>query len=124
MGKSVNKPTSFWQSCQGALNGIIFSLKTERHLRFHFFASIVVILLGMYVRLELAEWLFVIYAMGSVIVAELFNTALERTIDLVQPGFHPMAGIAKDIAAGAVLVTAVQSVIIGILVFGPYLYLK
>ncbi len=124
MGKSVNKPMTFLQCCYKALNGIIFSLKTERHLRFHFFASSVVIMLGFYLRLEPVKWLFVIYAMGSVIVAELFNTALERTIDLVQPGFHPMAGMAKDIASGAVLVTAIQSVIIGILILGPYLYIK
>lgn len=115
------KPTGFIQSCRKACRGVAYSLKTEKHLRFHFFASAIVISFSLYLRLAREDWLFVIYAMGSVIVAELFNTALERAVDIVQPSYHPIAGIAKDIASGAVLVTAVQAIIIGIIVFTPYL---
>jgi diacylglycerol kinase len=116
------KPASFLKSCQCASKGIIYSFKTERHLRFHFFMALLVIALGFYFNLQVQEWLFLIYAIGSVLVAELFNTALERTVDLAQPGYHHLAALAKDIAAGAVLVTAIQAVIIGTVIFGPYLF--
>ncbi|NLI91641.1 MAG: diacylglycerol kinase family protein [Peptococcaceae bacterium] len=122
MSQFKEKPSSFLRSCQGACKGIFHSLKTEKHLRFHFFASFVVITAGFYLKISGIHWLFITYAIGSVIAAELFNTALERVVDLVQPGYHPIAGIAKDIAAGAVLVTAIQSVVIGIMIFGPYFY--
>lgn len=115
------KPTSFFQSCKGACRGISYSLKTEKHLRFHFFAAIIVISFGFYIDLARQDWLFVLYAIGSVIVAELFNTALEKSVDLTQPSYHPLAGMAKDIASGAVLFTAVQAVVIGIIIFTPYL---
>lgn len=118
------KHTGFVQSCKGACKGIAYSFRAEKHLRFHFFAAIIVISLGLYIGLAREDWLFVIYAIGSVIVAELFNTALERSIDLLQPTFHPIAGIAKDIASGAVLITAIQAVVIGIIVFTPYLVIK
>lgn len=122
MSKKRNlKPAGFLQSCRGACKGISYSLRREKHLRFHFFAAAVVILSGLYFNIARVDWLFIMYAIGSVITAELFNTALERTIDLTQPTFHPMAGIAKDIASGAVLVTAIQAVIIGFMIFRPYI---
>lgn len=120
--QKVKKPTSFLASCKGAWRGIAYSLQTEKHLRFHFFASLLVIAAGLIFHLTLVNWLFITYAIGSVIVAELFNTALERTVDLIKPDFHPMAGMAKDIASGAVLVTAIQAVIIGTLIFWPYVF--
>lgn len=116
------KPVPFPNSCKSAYKGIVYSFKTERHLRFHFFAAFVVIAGGGYLHLKIDEWLFITYAIGSVLVAELFNTALERAVDLAKPDYHALAGIAKDIAAGAVLVTAIQSVIIGLMIFGPYVF--
>jgi diacylglycerol kinase (ATP) len=115
----MKKRTSFRKSCEGAVKGIGYSIRTEKHLRFHFFAAFIVILFGFYFNLTSTHWLFIAYAIGSVVVAELFNTAIERVVDLVTPEFHPLAGMAKDIAAGAVLVTAVQSIIIGTIIFGP-----
>lgn len=120
--KYQKKPITFTKSCEGACKGIAYSLKTERHLRFHFFASLLVIALGLYLDLKSYEWLFITFAIGSVLVAELFNTALERTVDLAKPEFHPLAGRAKDVAAGAVLVTAIQAVVIGIIIFGPCIF--
>ncbi len=118
----VRKPKSFPKSCRGACKGIVYSLKTESHLRFHFFAALTVLALGLYWDIRLTEWLFLTYAIGSVLIAELFNTALERAVDLAKPGFDFLAGTAKDIASGAVLVAAIQSVIIGVLIFGPYIF--
>lgn len=120
--KPVRKPRSFPKSCQGAFKGIIYSFKTESHLRFHFFAALTAVALGFYLDIRIVEWLFLTYAIGSVLIAELFNTALERSVDLSKPGFNLLAGTAKDIAAGAVLVAAIQSVIIGIMIFGPYMF--
>lgn len=116
------KPPSFIRNLKGAIKGIFYSLKTERHLRFHFFATLVVICTGLYFNLNHIEWLFLIYAIGSVITAELFNTAIERTVDLAKPEYHPIAGAAKDVASGAVLVTAIQAVIIGIIIFWDYIF--
>jgi len=118
----LKKPTSFLASCKGACQGIAYSLQTEKHLRFHFFAALLVVTAGLFFQLNLVNWLFITYAIGSVIVAELFNTALERIVDLIKPDYHPLAGMAKDIASGAVLVAAVQAVIIGTLIFGPYVF--
>lgn len=119
---SLKRSIPFHKSCAGAGKGIAYSFKTERHLRFHFFAALLVIALGIYLDITNTEWLFITYAIGSVVIAELFNTALERTVDLNSPGYSPLAGTAKDIAAGAVLVAAVQSAIIGIIIFGPYIF--
>ena len=113
---------NFGQSLKRACRGIIYSLKTEKNMRFHFLAALLVIVVGFILRISKIHWLFIIYAIGSVLVAELFNTSLERAIDLAKPAVHPLAGIAKDIAAGAVLVTAIQAVIIGYVVFGAYLF--
>lgn len=107
---------------KSALKGIVYALRTEGHVQFHLFAAIVVIICSTYFDLKTLEWLFIIYAIGSVIIAELFNTALERAVDLAKPEFHPIAGVAKDVAAGAVLVAACQSVVIGTIIFLPYIF--
>lgn len=121
-GNSKKKPIPFAQSFARAWKGIVYSLQTESHLRFHFFASLVVVGCGLIFRVKNTEWLFIIYAIGSVVIAELFNTALERAVDLSHPEYHPLAGLAKDIASGAVLIAAIQAVIIGIIIFGAYIF--
>lgn len=117
----TRKTADFFTSCKAAGKGITYALKTEKHLRFHTITAVVVVLAGLYFHLLPVQWLFILYAIGSVIVAELFNTAIEKAFDLVEPDYNPQAGIGKDIAAGAVLVTAIQAVIIGIIIFGPYI---
>lgn len=102
-----------------AIEGIISSFKTERNMKIHVFAMIVVIALGFFFRLDKVEWCFIIIAIASVISAELFNTAIETVVDMVSPERNPKAKLAKDIAAGAVLVVAICAAIIGFIVFGP-----
>ena len=102
-----------------AIEGIISSFKTERNMKIHVFAMIVVIALGFFFKLDKVEWCFVIIAIASVISAELFNTAIETVVDMVSPEKNPKAKLAKDIAAGAVLVVAICAAIIGFIVFGP-----
>jgi len=118
----IKKNTSFAASLSGACRGIKYSLKTESHMRFHFFISLLVVISGFVFHLSGIQWLFVTYAISSVLVAELFNTALERTVDLAKPNLDPLAGMAKDIAAGAVLITTIQAVIVGSVIFGSYIF--
>lgn len=116
------KPAGITRSLALAWRGLKYSWKTQGHLQFHAMAAILVLGAAWWVRLSRWEWALVIYAIGSVITAEVMNTALELAVDLAQPKFHPLAGMAKDVAAGAVLVTALQSVVIGLFIFGPPLW--
>ena len=86
----------------------------------HFFECLPVIA-GFLLEITRIDWMIVILCIGVVIAAELFNTAIEKLVDLVSPQQHPVAGQVKDIAAGAVLVCAATAAIIGLIVFIPYL---
>lgn len=121
MGK-YPKTSSFWRSLGQAYRGILYSWKTQRHFQFHIFAGSLVLALAWWCQLTRVEWILLVFTIGSVIAAEVMNTAIELVVDLVQPDFDPLAGMAKDVAAGAVLVAAIQSVIIGLFIFGPLLY--
>ena len=102
-----------------AIEGIISSFKTERNMKIHVLAMTVVIALGFFFKLDKIEWCFIIIAIASVISAELFNTALETVVDIVSPERNPKAKLVKDIAAGAVLVVAIDAAIIGFIILGP-----
>ena len=108
----------FFRSFYYAFQGIVSSMK-EQNMRIHLFAAIVTIVASIVTGLSILEWCIVIIVVALVIGAEMFNTAIEKVVDLVSPDFHPLAKLAKDIAAGAVLVFACMSVIIGILIFVP-----
>lgn len=90
-------------------------------MRFHLVAAAIVTVGAVYLRLTRAEWATLVFAIALVLVTEMLNTAVEATVDLCTGNFHPLAKIAKDVAAGAVLLAAFCSVIIGVLVFGPHL---
>ncbi len=96
-----------------ALNGIIFTFKTQRHMRFHLYVVFVVILLGLFVGLGLREMLVLLFTISLVVVAEMFNSAIEAVVDLVSPNYNPMAKFAKDISAGAVLITTIIALVVG-----------
>jgi diacylglycerol kinase len=102
-----------------ALAGIGYTVKTQMNFKIHLTAIVAVLLTGWYFRLDSSEWLWIILAIGLVLVAELLNTAIELLVDLVSPGFNAQAGKVKDIAAGAVLVAAVIAVCIGAVIFIP-----
>lgn len=102
-----------------ALAGIGYTVKTQMNFRIHLTAIAVVVLAGLYFNLTAAEWLWITFAIGLVLVAELLNTAIELLVDLVSPGFNAQAGKVKDIAAGAVLVAALISLCIAALIFIP-----
>ena len=99
--------------------GIISSLKTERNMKIHFIIMLLVILLGVLLKIDKYEWLICIICFALVIGGELFNTAIEVVVDIAMPYRNEKARIAKDISAGAVLVLAIASAIIGLIIFVP-----
>ena len=105
-----------------AIEGIITAFREERNMRCHTAALLVVTLLGFLTGLWAMEWALLVFCFGLVIGAEMVNTAIERTVDLAMPHRHPLAKAAKDIAAGAVLVAAATSAVVGMLIFIPYFF--
>ena len=108
----------FIRSFRYAFAGIIASLK-EQNMRVHLLALVIVICAGVLTGLSTIEWCVIVIVCALVVGAEMVNTAIEHVVNLASPGIHPLAKAAKDIAAGAVLVFAVASVIIGVLIFIP-----
>jgi diacylglycerol kinase (ATP) len=98
---------------KAALDGVVFTFRTQRHMRFHLYVVLIVLLLGILVRLGLREELVLLFTISLVVVAEMFNSAIEATVDLISPHYHPLAKFAKDIAAGAVLVTTMIALVVG-----------
>jgi diacylglycerol kinase len=107
------------KSFGNAFRGIFFAFKTQHNIWIHSLAIVVVVIAGFIFKLDAMEWGLVVLAIGLVLAAEMINTAMEWLMDLVSPGYSEKAGLIKDAAAGAVLVAAVISVIIGIIVFLP-----
>lgn len=104
-----------------ATSGIVEALKTERNIQIHSVVTIVVIGVGFFFSLTSMEWLFILIAIVGTITLELVNSAIERVVDLVTTEYHPLAKQAKDIAAGAVFLYAIFSVIVGLIIFLPKL---
>jgi diacylglycerol kinase (ATP) len=104
-------------SFRHALNGLLLSFRTQRHLRMHFGLAVAALLAGVAARLTRAELLVLIGAISLVILTELLNTAMEAVVDLVTPDYHPIAKVAKDVAAAAVLVAAVNASLVGLVLF-------
>ena len=96
-------------------------LSTQHNAWIHAASTVVVVAAGFYFELTKADWSWIILTIASVWTAEALNTAFEFLTDVASPEFHPLAEKAKDVAAGAVLITAIGSVVIGVVVFGPYL---
>lgn len=104
-----------------AFRGLILLFKDQPNARIHLVASVGVTAAGFILRLSTTEWLFIAFAIGFVFSAELFNSAIEALVDKVSPETHPAAGRIKDLAAGAVLVAAITTVVIGMVIFLPKL---
>ncbi|QPA30114.1 diacylglycerol kinase family protein [Thermaerobacillus caldiproteolyticus] len=104
-----------------AWTGIVMAIKEESHMKVHLFFAFIAIVAAFIVNISKTEWLILLVTIGMVISLEMVNTALERVVDLTTQELHPLAKAAKDIAAGAVLVGAMISVIIGIIIFLPYI---
>lgn len=112
----------FYKSVQYALEGIFACIKKERNMKIHLSMMIIVIICGFVFSIEIFEWIICIILFGLVIALELINTAIEAVVDLCSPTFHPLSKLAKDMAAGAVLIAAISAAIIGLIIFIPKLF--
>jgi len=96
-------------------------MASQKNAWIHLLATVAVVAVGIQLKLNLAEWCWMVLAIVAVWSAEALNTAFEFLTDVASPSFHPVAAKAKDVAAGAVLIAAIGSVVIGLLVLGPHL---
>ncbi|GCE25333.1 diacylglycerol kinase [Dictyobacter alpinus] len=119
---SGNELTKFIAGFGYAFRGLWYAIRTQRNARVHTTLAILAILLGIYLRISALEFAIIFIAISSVFIAEMFNTVAELCVDLASPTYHPLAKIAKDVAAGAVLANAILSIIIALCVFGPHLW--
>lgn len=113
------KNKKFIDSFKYALQGIIQALKDEKNLIIDILIMIVVIIFGIILKINQSEWIICIIQFGFVISLEMVNTAIENTVDLITIEKHPKAKIAKDVSAGAVLIAAITSAVIGLIIFVP-----
>jgi len=109
-------------SFRHAFSGVWYVLRTQRNARIHLTVALVVIALGLWLGLSYAEWAIIVLTIGLVLAAESFNTVAEAVVDLATAERHPLAKIAKDVAAGAVLLMAITAVVVGLLILGPPLW--
>ena len=104
-----------------AFQGLYLFFKDGAHAKVHLLATFVVVLMGWYLNITKTEWMLNLVCIALVLSLEAINSALEYLVDLVSPDFHPLAKKSKDIAAAAVLIAAIFALIIGLLIFLPYL---
>jgi diacylglycerol kinase (ATP) len=109
------------KSVNSAIEGILHAAKTQRHLRYHFYSAAVVLLISYILGVTRTEFLIIALSVIAVLLAEMFNTAIEAIVDIMSPEHSEKARVVKDIAAGAVFLTAFGVAVIGYLILSPYL---
>lgn len=121
--KQTQKNKHFITSLEFALQGIRTVLKEERNMRTHIFSGIAAVIAGAIFQLSSVEWLWLLLVIFLVLVMEIINTAFENVVDMVTDfHFHPIGKKVKDMAAGAVLVTAIFAVVVGMILFIPKIW--
>ncbi len=114
--------SDFLASFKYAFAGLWYVLRTQRNARIHLLVTTVVIAVGLWLGLNRTEWAVIVLTIGLVLAAEAFNTVVEAAVDLVTAEYHPLAKVAKDVAAGSVLLMAIAAVVVGLLILGPPLW--
>jgi diacylglycerol kinase len=109
------------KSLSHAGRGVFILIKTTHNSWIAIASMVVTVSFGLYFDITKTEWMMVVFACGLVFMAEAFNTAIEIDMNLTSPEFHPYARDTKDVAAGAVLISLLTALIIGIFIFGPYI---
>ena len=120
--KNNNEVYNRAKSFQYAFEGWWYVLRTQHNAWIHAVISICVFAVGLWLGLSRTDWAILILAIMAVWMAEFMNTALEAIVDMTSPDFHPLAKVAKDVAAASVLVGACGAVLIGLLIMGPPLW--
>lgn len=115
----MGKPT-LGKSFSYAWSGILYTIAHERNIKIHLLALVTVVIAGWWLELGRVEWGLLWLTCFLVIVAEMINTAIENTVDLITDQYHPLARAAKNAAAGAVLLSAINALIMAYIIFAPY----
>ncbi len=116
------KPKTYTDSINCAIEGILYAARTQKHMRNHFLTALVLLLTLLIMRVSTLEFILIAICVSFVLFAELMNTAIEVVVDMVSPDFHPLAKVAKDVAAGAVLVAAIGAAVMGLLILSRYIF--
>lgn len=110
------KNKNFWDALKKAISGIWYGVKTQRNIKIQIVVAILVIIVGIFLRLNITEFIFITFAIMLVVITEMVNTAIETVVNLCTAQYHNLAKIAKDVAAGAVVLAAVNAIIIAVLI--------
>ncbi|MCK9419371.1 MAG: diacylglycerol kinase [Nitrospirae bacterium] len=113
------KPKNWVQRVNIAIEGVIYAVKTQRHMRYHLVAALAALILGLILNISRYEFILLSMAIVLVLATEMLNTAIEAIVDMISEEFHPLAKNAKDVAAGVVLVASIGSLILGYLILYP-----
>jgi diacylglycerol kinase len=119
MKPGAEKDLTFFESARCARAGIIATFRKGRNIRIQACAAVIAIIGGILLHISLTEWVVIVFCIGLVIGSECMNTSFEDVVDLACPHHDPLAGRAKDIAAGAVLVFSLMSLVVGLIIFIP-----
>jgi diacylglycerol kinase (ATP) len=116
------KPTRFIDSMNCAIEGILYAAKTQKHMRHHFLMAMILLLALLVMKVSAFEFILIALSISLVLFAELINTAIEVVVDMISPEYHPLARVAKDIAAGAVLIAAISTAVMGCVILSRYIF--
>jgi len=113
--------TSLGSSFRYAIAGIVYALIRERNMRIHFLAACAAVALGIWLDISRMEWALLSITITLVMAVEMINIAVEKAVDIITGEYHPLAKAAKNVAAGAVLLTAINALVMAYIIFVPYL---
>lgn len=116
------KPSRWIESVNCAIDGILWTAGTQKHMRWHFVSAAAVLGAALFFKIPAIDFLLLALAISVVLLTELINTAIEVVVDLVSPDYHPLAKKAKDVAAGAVLLASCGAAVVGYVVFSPIIF--
>ncbi len=119
MNRNANHFKNRWASFRAALSGAAVTLKTQPNAWIELIAAVVVIAAGWWLQIDRIEWAIIALTLGLILALESVNTAIEATVDLVSPEHHPLAKVAKDAAAGALIFAVLGSLGVAAAIFGP-----
>ncbi len=116
------KPTRFIDSLNCAIDGVLYAARTQKHMRNHFIVAVVVLFLSLFLKISAVEFMLLAISISFVLFAEMMNTAVEAVVDLVTTEFHPVARIAKDVAAGSVLLSVIGAAVTGYFILSGHIF--
>ena len=119
--KRINQ---FVKSLTCAMRGLVYALKNEKNFQNEFVIAILVIVMMWYFHVTRTEMVALVLVIASVLILELLNTIMERVVDILKPRIHPYARLIKDLMAAVVLISAIFAVIVGLIIFLPYIFTR